>query len=147
MALAKAFPDAFMYELQEPSSVSYSFIIFREHSTPQYAACYCNLACDIETLLLFLRRQASVILDQPLYHRLQHCPATPPLTTVRPRIMMKTNAMTRTWRRRKIGWTSASPTLCHTKTSLLLSMPPVETATVTKTETHMYMHRVHAKHY
>lgn len=103
MALAKAFPDAFMYELHEPSSVSYSFIIFREHFIPQYAACYCNIACDIETLLLFLRRQASVILDQPLCHRLQHCPATPPLTTVRPRTMMKTNAMTRTWRRRKIG--------------------------------------------
>lgn len=43
MALAKAFPDAFMYELHEPSSVSYSFIIFRELFTPQYAACYCNI--------------------------------------------------------------------------------------------------------
>lgn len=143
MALAKAFPDTYMYELHEPTSVSVSLDGSSELS-PAFIV--------VNSLHLlwfsFLRTQVSVTRDQPLCHHLQLCPATPPPTTARQRTTMMTNATMRIWRQKRTGWTSASPTPCRSKTSLLLHMGSMEIAMLSrarKTESRRYTHTVHIK--
>lgn len=121
-----------MYELQEPTSVSY--LLHSLKWSLSTSALSLRLWC---LMVLLLRPRASVTRDQPPCHLLQLCPATLPRTTARQRTTM-TSAMTRIWRQRRTGWTSASPTLCHSKTSLLLCTGPMESPTVSqarKTET------------
>lgn len=137
MALAKAFPDTFVYDLQEPTSVSYLL------QSLKWSLSTSTLSLRLWCLtVLLLRPRVSVTRDQPPCHLLQLCPATLPRTTARPRTTM-TSATMRIWRQRRTGWTSASPLLCHSKTSLLLSTGPMESARVSqarKTETHGCTH-------
>lgn len=139
MALAKAFPDTYLYEPQEPTSVSslvfewemylFLFIAFMEVKSFQLQ----SSDRHSYAFVLILRPQVSATPDPPLCRRPQLCPATPPPTTARPRTTTKRSAMTRTWRQRRTGWTSASPTPRRSKTSLLPSTGATVTATASRT--------------
>lgn len=128
MALAKAFPDTYMYELHEPSSVSpphTTLPLFNPSAPPD---------TTVTSRFPSLRSRASVTRGRPPCRRLRRSPATRHLAKARTRTTTRTSATTRIWRRRRTGWTSASPTPCRTKTSRWPSSPPALTARVTKTD-------------